>query len=343
MGETFILEHLWYFIVGFSLIAYVILDGFDLGVGMLHLFTRKDEEKRIFLNAIGPVWDGNEVWLVVFGGALFAGFPDAYATLFSGFYDLAMIFLAVLIFRAVAIEFRSKQKSFVWRCLWDTVFSLASFGIAMGSGLVLGNLITGVPLDSAHNFSLSIKNLCTPYPILVGFLAVSLLVMHGSIYLVMKTEGELHDKIRRWSLRCMFLFAFFYFITTCATLIYLPFMADRMREFPLAGLLAVAAFCFFSWIPRLFSQERDGFAFIASCLGIASLLGLFGLGTYPYLVRSSQGLEENSLTLYNAASSLLTLKVLLIVVLIGIPLVIGYGIYIYRTFRGKVRIGPSSY
>jgi len=341
MNDSIILAHIWYFIVGFALIAYVILDGFDLGVGMLHLFTKKDEERRIFLNAIGPVWDGNEVWLVIVGGALFAGFPEAYASMFSGFYDLAMIFLVALIFRAVAIEFRSKQQSPLWRRIWDGVFAFASFGIAMGAGVVLGNLILGLPLNAQHDFSVSLSALLTPYPLLVGCLAVSLLVMHGAIYLVMKTEGALHDQIRKWVLRSMFVFAFFYFITTCATLIYLPFMTERFREYPLVGLSVVFAFLAFASIPRLFTKGKDGKAFLASCFGITALLGLFGLGTYPYLVRSTD--SQYSLTLYNAASSLLTLKILLLVVILGVPLVLGYGIYIYRTFRGKVRIGPSSY
>ncbi len=342
MNEYF-LEHLWYFVVGFSLIAYVVLDGFDLGVGMLHIFPKKNEERRLFLNAIGPVWDGNEVWLVVFGGALFAGFSEAYATLFSGFYTLVMLFLVALIFRAVAIEFRSKKESERWRNFWDWTFALASLGIAFGAGIALGNLVQGLPIDAEHNFVGSLSLFFRPYPILVGFLAITLFLMHGSIYLVMKTEGDLHDRIRVWAQRCMLLFFFVFFMTTCATLIHMPYMGDRMREFPLVGVLPVFAFMFFFCIPKLFAKGRDGTAFVFSCLGIASLLGLFGVGTYPFLVRSSEATAENSLTLYNAASSLTTLRVLLTIVCIGVPVVIGYGIYIYKVFRGKVRLGSSSY
>ncbi len=341
--SVFVLEHLWYFIVGFSLIAYVVLDGFDLGVGMLHVFTKKDEEKRIFLNAIGPVWDGNEVWLVIFGGALFAGFSGVYATLFSGFYDLAMVFLLALIFRAVAIEFRSKHKSTYWRATWDYTFALASFGIAFGAGLTLGNLIQGIPLDVNKDFKGSLGMFFQPYPILIGFLAVALFLMHGAIYLVMKTEGELHDKIRKWAMRSIAVFFFFYFLATCATLIYMPYMTDKIREIPWVGLLAAVAFLLFFSIPKLFSKGRDGTAFIASCVGIASLVGLFGIGTYPVLVRSSIDPVAHSWTISNAAASAPTLKMLLLVVVIGVPFVLGYGIYIYRIFRGKVKIGPSSY
>jgi cytochrome d ubiquinol oxidase subunit II len=338
-----VMQNLWYLVVGFALIAYVILDGFDLGVGMLHIFTKKDEERRIFLNAIGPVWDGNEVWLVIFGGALFAGFPPVYGTLFSGFYDLVMVFLASLIFRAVAIEFRSKQKSRYWRAIWDYVFAIASLGIAFGAGVALGNIIQGLPLDAERNFTLPLVEFFKPYPILVGILSVSLLIMHGAIYLVMKTEGDLHDRLRIWAQRGIVVFFFFYFMTTCATLIYMPYMGERIRQMPWVGLLAALGFFFFLAIPKLFAKGKDGFAFIFSSLGITSLISIFGVGTYPILVRSSIDPEGNSWTLMNSSSTYSTLKVLLTIVVIGVPLVIGYGVYIYKVFKGKVKIGPASY
>jgi cytochrome d ubiquinol oxidase subunit II len=341
--SVYFLEHFWYYIVGLCAIAYVVLDGFDLGVGMLNIFTKKDEERRLFLNSIGPVWDGNEVWLVVFVGGLFAGFPAVYASFFSSFYDLVIFFLAALIFRAVAIEFRSKQKSPYWRSTWDYVFAIASLGIAFGAGFALGNLVEGIPIDVDGNFVGITSDFFKPYPILVGLLAVSLFIMHGSIYLVMKTEGELHDRLRGWAQRCMLVFFFFYFVTTCATLIYMPFMTERMRQMPWVGLVGLAAFVFFFSIPKLFAKGRDGTAFLFSCFGIASLICLFGIGTYPVLLRSTLDPEFNNLTVSNASSSILTLKVLLIIVVIGVPMVLGYGYYIYKVFRGKVKIGPSSY
>lgn len=339
----FFLEHLWYFVVGFCVIAYTVLDGFDLGVGILHAFVKKDEEKRIFLNAIGPVWDGNEVWLVVLGGALFAGFPAVYASLFSGFYNLCMMLLAFLIFRAVAIEFRSKHPSVRWRSIWDAVFSVSSLGIAFGVGVVLGNLIEGVPLTETGDIIASFGYAFRPYPLLIGVTSVVLFTMHGAIFLVMKTEGALHTKLRLWSQKCMMLFFLFYFLTTCATLIYMPFMTHRMQESPWLFVLPVLAFLLFGFIPGQFARGRDGTAFLCSCFGIGCLIGLFGIGTYPVLVRSNIDAETHSLTLFNCASSPLTLKVLLIIVLIGVPLVLGYGFYIYRVFRGKVKIGSTSY
>lgn len=338
-----LLQNVWYIIIGVALVAYVVLDGFDLGVGMLHPFARGDYERRVFLNSIGPVWDGNAIWLVIVGGGLFAGFPGVYATLFSGFYDLVMVFLCSLIFRAVAIEFRSKRPSVVWRSTWDYVFAIASLGIAFGAGVVLGNFIEGIPLDGEKNFTGSLFSFFTPYAILIGCLSVSLLMMHGSIYLVMKTEGDLQKKLQRWGMHTISLFFLFYFLSTCATLLYMPHMTDRYKELPWTFFLPALAFICFFMIPKLFFLHKVGLAFLFSCFGITLLVSLFGIGTYPYLVRSSIDSIHNSWTIENAASSRLTLQVLLTIVAIGVPLVIGYGCYIYKVFRGKVRIGPSSY
>ncbi len=334
---------LWYCVIGFSVVFYVVLDGFDLGVGILHFFTKKDQDKRIFLNAIGPVWDGNEVWLVIVGGALFAGFPEVYATLFSGFYNLCMILLAGLIFRAVAIEFRSKKPSVVWRAVWDFVFSFASLVIAFGVGLVLGNLIEGIPLSENQDFVGTFSLFFRPYPILIGLFVLSLLTMHGAIYLAMKTEGELLKRIRVWAQRSIACFIVMYLITTITTWIAMPHMVVRLKEHPLTMLIAIAALVSILNVPREFSKNRDGWAFLSSCLGIFFLFALYGLGTFPNLVRSSVNPEQYSLSFFNSAASPLTLRVLLIIVLIGIPLVLAYGAMIYKIFRGKVRMSSTSY
>lgn len=341
MSDT-VLTILWYAVIGFSVIAYTVLDGFDLGVGILNFFTKKDEERRVFLNAIGPVWDGNEVWLVIVGGALLAGFPDVYAALCSGFYNLLMLLIAALIFRAVAIEFRSKQPSRRWRFTWDFVFSFASLIIAFGVGLVLGNLVEGLPINEHKDFVGSLSLFFRPYSILVGLASVALFTMHGAIYLVMKTEGALHDKLRLWSNRSMILFAIMYFLLTVATLIYMPFMAERFRDMPWLIVVAAFAMLAFANIPREFTKGNDGWAFLSSCSVIGLLVLLFGIGTYPHLVMSSID-PAHSLTIFNTSSSRLTLTVLLIIVLIGVPLVLAYSACIYRIFRGKVKIGPTSY
>lgn len=221
---------MWYAIIGICVVFYVVLDGFDLGVGILHFFTKKDEDRRIFLNAIGPFWDGNEVWLVIVGGALFAGFPDVYAAVFSGFYDLCMILLCGLIFRAVAIEFRSKQTSKRWRTTWDAVFGIASFVICFGLGLAFGNLIEGVPLDEHKDFIGTMEMFFRPYPCLIGLFTCSLLTLHGAIFLAMKTEGKLHERLRRWVKKCVIIFLGMYIITTIVTCIVQPHMVERMKD-----------------------------------------------------------------------------------------------------------------
>lgn len=334
---------LWYFVIGLSVVFYVVLDGFDLGVGILHLFTRKDEERRVFLNAIGPVWDGNEVWLVIVGGALFAGFPEVYATLFSGFYNLCMILLAGLIFRAVAIEFRSKRESMGWRYTWDAIFSIASLIIAFGVGLTMGNLIEGIPLNENRDFIGTFAFFFTPYPVLVGLFTVSLLAMHGSIYLVMKTEKALQARICGWARKAIGIFIFLYLVTTGATWIQMPHMTQKIRDNPFLILFAIVTLLAILNVLREFKKNHYGFAFISSSASIFFLFCLFGMGTFPNLVRSSLDPEHNSLTFFNSAASPLTLRVLLIIVLIGIPLVLAYGTMVYRIFRGKVKIEPTSY
>jgi cytochrome d ubiquinol oxidase subunit II len=341
--SDFTLSFLWYLIIGVCVIFYVALDGFDLGVGIMHFFTKKDQERRVFLNAIGPVWDGNEVWLVIVGGALFAGFPDVYATLFSGFYNFCMIFLAGLIFRAVAIEFRSKRKSMRWRFTWDAIFSSASLLIAFGLGLAIGNLMNGIPLNENKDFVGSFEMFFRPYPILIGFFTVSLLMMHGSIYLAMKTEGELHTRLRKWAKRCMWIFLSLYALTTVITWIMTANMVERFKVEGWYLLVPLAAFLCILNIPRMFSRNQDGWAFLSSCFGIVFLFCTYGIGTFPNLILSTVNPDQNSLTFSNAAASRITLEVLLVIVAIGVPLVLAYGTIIYRIFRGKVKIGPTSY
>ncbi|MFS8563611.1 MAG: cytochrome d ubiquinol oxidase subunit II [Rhabdochlamydiaceae bacterium] len=337
------LGDLWYIVVIACMVCYAMLDGFDLGVGSLHLFAKKDTDRRVFLNAIGPVWDGNEVWLVIVGGALFAGFPEAYATIFSAFYNLVMILLAALIFRAAGIEFRSKLESPRWRKLWDSVFFAGSVIIAFGVGLVVGNLIVGIPLDSHRDFVGSFSGFFNPYSILVGITTLALFMMHGAIYLVMKTEGALHHRLRRWVKKTIFVFIVCYVTTTLITQFYMPHMLAFLHESPWLVLIPLVAFGMIVNIPLQMYKGRDGWAFIYSCLSIAMLTVLFAIGTFPMLIRSSIDPEANSLIVANAVSSDLTLKVLLIIVAIGLPLVFAYGVYVYRLFRGKVKLDKSSY
>jgi len=337
------LEFGWFTVFVILLTGYAILDGFDLGVGMLHLFARKDEERRLMLNSIGPVWDGNEVWFVTAGGALFAGFPEIYATMLSAFYFPVMLLLTGLIFRAVAIEFRSKQPMAWWRWSWDCVFTFASFLIAFILGMTIGNLVNGIYLDSHKEFIGSLADLLNPYAILVGFFTVSLFLMHGAIYILMKTSGELHDKLRGYIGPCMIFFILTYLITTMATLIYMPHMVEAFRHRPVIFLLAILNLIAIANIPREIYHGRDWRAFLSSCLNIICLLSLYAIGTYPNVIRSADQPDLLSLTIYNSASSKLTLEILFLMALIGVPLVVAYTTAVYYIFRGKVKLDTHSY
>ncbi|MCC7317821.1 MAG: cytochrome d ubiquinol oxidase subunit II, partial [Bacteroidales bacterium] len=186
---------LWFLVVGALFSGYAILDGFDLGAGAWHLFFKKEESRRIALNAVGPVWDGNEVWLVISGGALFAGFPILYASMFSAMYIPFMLFLFVLILRAVSIEFRSKEKMRWWRQTWDVIYSISSALMALLLGVVVGNVLKGVELGPNYEFTGHWLDFLNPYALLVGITTLTLFMMHGALYLAMKTEGRLFEKV----------------------------------------------------------------------------------------------------------------------------------------------------
>ncbi|MFY7843284.1 MAG: cytochrome d ubiquinol oxidase subunit II [Rhabdochlamydiaceae bacterium] len=337
------LEIFWYFIFIIATIFYMILDGFDLGVGCVHLLARTDLQRRIFLNSIGPVWDGNEVWLVVLVGSLFAGFPPVYASLMSSFYLFVMLFITALIFRAVAIEFRSKEAYAFWRKTWDVIFSLSSAAISFGIGIVLGNLVTGIAVDENHEFIGSFSDFFHPYSVVAGLMTMSLLSMHGLIYLIMKTEGDLQDKMKKWVKISMIIFLFIYSLFTYMTGVYAPYILDKIMIYPYLSVVPVSIFFSVFQIYRLLNKGREGWAFILSSLSILLCISLFVLGTFPVLIRSSLNPDLYSLTIHNSASSTLTLKILAIIVLIGLPFVVGYGIYLYRVFKGKVQIEDSSY
>lgn len=336
------LNTIWFILVGVLFTGYAMLDGFDLGVGALHLFVRKDEDRRVFLNAIGPVWDGNEVWLVTGGGALFAAFPMVYATVFSGFYLAFMALLAALIFRAVAIEFRSKEEWRWWRRMWDLGFSAGSVVSSILIGVAMGNILIGIRLDERGEYVGGFMALLNPYALLLGVTTLALFTMHGSIYLVMKTEGELQERVRRWVNRAIGIFLFFYIILNVATLVYAPHLLETLRERPwLLAIFAVNVLVVMN-IPRENHKGNEFRAFLSSCASMALLMMLFGLTVYPNMVLSMPN-PENSLTIYNAASTPKTHMIMLIIAIIGIPIVLAYTASVYYIFRGKVKLTPHSY
>lgn len=333
----------WFVTLGVLLIGYAILDGFDLGVGMVHPFAAKsDHERRLVMNAIGPLWDGNEVWLVTFGGALFAAFPEAYATAFSAFYLPFMLLLVALIFRAVSLEFRSKVESNVWRKLWDWGFfggsSLASFLM----GVAVGNSILGLAIGADKNYAGTLMDMLHPYALLVGATTLTLFAMHGLIYLYMKTEGELQQRIYPMMWKGFGLFMVFFIITTIATLVVKPEVTDNLKQQPLGWLVVVAVILALANIPRAIFQKKEFYAFLSSSATIAGMIFLFGAALFPNMIISTID-PAYSLDLYNAASSQKTLGIMRNIAFIGMPFVITYSIIIYWVFRGKVKLDSNSY
>jgi len=336
------LNFIWFMLLGALLTGYGVLDGFDLGVGILHLFAKGDEERRIFLNSIGPLWDGNEVWLVTFAGALFAAFPNAYALALSGFYLLIMFVLFAIILRAVSIEFRSKRQWQWWRNFWDISFCLSSALATFFLGMIVGHLFIGLPFDSTMEFTGNLSDHFQPFPILIGCFAMSVVAMHGAIFLYLKTEGELRKKIHGWLWKTLVIFLFFYTITTIVTLINIPSATINLFKMPWLWSIVVFNVAAIASIPRMVILKKPGYAFVASICTVIGLAALFGIAIYPNLIVSSTA-PSLSLNIYNAASSQKTLGIMLSVACLGLPFVLGYTSIVYWVFHGKVEIGKSSY
>jgi len=336
------LNVLWFFLLGVLLAGYAILDGFDLGVGILHLGARGDRNRRILMNAIGPHWDGNEVWLITFGGALFAAFPHAYATAFSGFYLPFVLLLFALIARAVALEFRSKRESPAWRSFFDHAFFAGSTLATLLFGVAVGNAMIGIPVGHDREYVGGFFNLLGPFPVLVGLFAVSMFAMHGSIYLYVKTQGELQQRVRAWMWQKYVVFLVLVLATTLYAVLAVPSATQNLGQYPWAWLVVVLNLLAIANIPRAMARGRAFQAFISSCCSIAAFVFLFMLALYPNLIASSLSPDCN-LTIFNAASSAKTLGIMAIIAVIGMPLVLTYTAIIYWIFRGKVELGTSSY
>ena len=332
----------WFLVVGASFTGYAILDGFDLGAGALHLFLRKEESRRIALNAIGPVWDGNEVWLVIGGGTLFAGFPEVYASAFSAFYVPFMLFLIALIFRAVSIEFRSKEPMIWWRKMWDINYCISSTVLALLLGIIVGNVAQGLPLDETHVYRGSFLDFLNPYALMTGITTLALFMMHGAIYLVMKTEDRLYTRLTIFVRRSTIFFVLSFVLTSFYTLLYIPHLADTIKENPALFVLPMIMTFAIASITRQIAKRRYLLAFLSSSLVISMALILVAVELYPSLIYNTR-LPADSLTVYNSASSEKTLLIMLIVAAIGVPLVATYTTFVFWTFKGKVRLDESSY
>jgi cytochrome d ubiquinol oxidase subunit II len=329
------LQITWFGLIGVLLAGYIILDGFDLGVGFWHLFAKKESDRRAMMSSIMPYWDGNEVWLLTGGGAVFAAFPNVYATVFSGFYLALMVVLFALIFRAVSIEFRNQSDSAGWKRFWDGAFALGSIVPALLFGVALGNILRGLPLNELGDYTGTFFMLLNPYSLLVGVTGLAMFAMHGALFLVMKTDGEIASRARRWAIKSGVLFGLLFASSIAYTLIGQRNLIANFSSVPALWALPMLALAA-AWVsPVLASAERIWAAFIASSACMLLIIATSAAALFPNWVPAINN-PSNSLTIANASSSPLTLKTMLILAIIGVPLVLVYTVWVHMMFRGKV-------
>jgi cytochrome d ubiquinol oxidase subunit II len=332
------LNMIWFILLTTLLTGYALLEGFDFGVGMLHLFARKDEDRRIFMNAIGPVWDGNEVWLITFGGALFAAFPIAYATVFSTFYTPFMLLLCALIFRAAALEFRSKMEGAGWRTAWDTIFSVSSGVAALLLGVAAGNAVRGLAIDERGVYQGGFFDFLTPFCLLTGLMTVAMFALHGALYLSLKTDGELKARLMGWAQICGTAVTALFIVVSIYGVAAIPAAHPKV----ITGIFGLGAVTALAALFHFLARERAGGAFLSSGAFIISLCLLFAGNMFPNLVQSTID-PSYHLTVFNAASSPKTLGIMLGITLCALPLVLTYSAWVHWVFRGKVKLDNHSY
>lgn len=331
---------IWFILWGVLWAVYFMLDGFDFGAAILHRFIAKtDEEKRVIINTLGPVWDGNEVWLITAGGATFAAFPTTYALMFSYLYTPLLIILFALIFRGVAFEFRGKVESKTWKKGWDLAITLGSFIPALLFGVAFGNIFQGIPMDS-EGYHGTLFTLLNPYGLLTGILFVFLFIIHGALWLSVKTEGIINERAKRVADKGWY----FLLIIALIFLIHTAFATNLYKNYmenPLWFIVPVIAVLALLGV-KVFSLKGDYLkAFYSSCLTILMITFTGIIGLYPNLIPSSISPEYN-LTIFNSSSSPYTLKIMTIVAIMFVPIVIAYQIWIYRIFRHRISVDEIS-
>lgn len=327
------LNVIWFILIAVLLTGFFFLEGFDYGVGILLPFLGQDDkERRVIINTIGPFWDANEVWLITAGGAMFAAFPHWYATMFSGFYLAMVLMLVALIVRGVAFEFRSKDKKPDWRKTWDWMIFVGSFVPALLWGVVLSNLVRGVPIDADMTYTGNLITLLNPYALLCGVASLLGFTLHGAVFLTLKTKGEIVDRAngaaqKLWAPTVVFtglVVGIGYFVTDLSSRLG---VASGVVPVAAGGALLAAG-----WFIR---NQRAGWAFIMTALAIIFATITVFVGLYPRVMVSSLN-EDWSLTIHNASSSEYTLKVMTIVALVFVPIVLLYQGWSYWVFRERI-------
>jgi len=329
------LNIIWFILITVLFIGFFFLEGFDYGVGiLLPVLGRNDRERRLIINTIGPVWDGNEVWMLTAGGAMFAAFPHVYATLFSGFYLALVIMLLCLILRGVCFEFRSLEEGSKWRSFWDWSIFGTSLVTALLWGVAMSNLIHGVPIDAEMNYTGTFFTLLNPFSLVGGLAGVAVFTLHGATFIALKTGGEMSERARGLAgkiwIPAIVLLAVYAGLFAVST--------DMFRQRgPVAGLVPAFAVICLALVRMFLAKKRDGWAFIMTALTIVfSTLTIF-VGLFPRLMVSSLN-PEWSLTIYNASSSQTTLKVMTVVALTLVPFILAYQAWAYWVFRKRLTV-----
>jgi cytochrome d ubiquinol oxidase subunit II len=336
---------LWFCLTAIMISGYVLLDGFDLGAGIVQLLVaRTEHEKGQVLHSIGPVWDGNEVWLLAVAGTLFFAFPVLYASAFSGFYLSLMLVLWLLILRGIAIEFRSHVDGPLWRPLWTSVFGLASAALALVFGVALGNVVRGVPLDQSGYFFLPFWTNLSPsgqvgiidwYTLLVGMVSLLALAVHGSLWVVLKTAGSLQERTRLFGARCWAGSVAITVLMSSVSFSIQPNLIKQFRSHPWGLIFPMLAVMGMVGTRMLSSRGKDLKAFLASGLYLLGMVTSVAFGVFPNVLPANTT-PDLSLTIHNAATAEHGLIVGLWWFIPGIALAIGYSVLAYRHFAGKV-------
>jgi cytochrome d ubiquinol oxidase subunit II len=345
------METFWFIALTFMIVLYIVLDGFDLGAGIIYLIVAKnDSERRMVLNSIGPYWDGNEVWLIAAGGVLFFAFPRFYAASFSGFYLPLMIVLWLLIGRALGIELRKHIDNALWRSFWDVVFCVSSLLLVIIFGAALGNIVTGVPLNKDGYFfeplwtTFSVSphtGILDWFTVIMGLVAFFTLIVHGANFIAMKTDDEIQKRARKLSSKMNWLILIFSVFALLSASFFNKLAWENYSRspigfiFPVTGSLALIGLIFFRY------KQKDTHAFLSSSLFIISMLAATAYSLYPNLLASTNNQAFN-LTIFNSKTGEYAMNIALIWWIIGIILVFVYFVFLFYKFRGKVKIENST-
>jgi len=330
---------IWFILIGVLWVGFFFLEGFDFGVGMLLPFLGKeDNERRAIINTIGPHWDGNEVWLLTAGGATFAAFPHWYATLFSGFYPALFLLLLALIVRGVAFEFRSKDANPKWRSLWDWCIFVGSLLAALLLGVAFANLAHGVPINADMHYVGTFWTLLNPFGLIGGVGTIGIFLLHGAIFLDMKTEGVIHERAHNFARK----FWLVQVILTLVLLVSTYFFTDILDQLGVnPGIVPITGFITMILTGTFLNRKRIGWAFAMTGVTVALTLTTAFMIMFPRVMISTLN-PEWSLTIYNASSSAYTLQVMTIVALVFTPIVLGYQAWTYWVFRKRVSADPKT-